>query len=55
MWVSNRIMSIAKRSEMIGKLKAQALVGKWEKWMPLFIILALTALVLGLAVALHYG
>jgi len=55
MWVSNRIMSIAKRSEMIGKLKAQALVGKWEKWMPLFIILALTALILGLAVALHYG
>jgi hypothetical protein len=55
MWVSNRIMSIAKRSEMIGKLKAQALVGKWEKWMPLFIILALTALILGLAVALHSG
>lgn len=55
MWLSNRLKSIAKRSEMIGERKARALVGKWEKWMPLFIILALTALILGLAVALHYG
>jgi hypothetical protein len=55
MWLSNRLKSIAKRSEMIGERKARALVGKWEKWMPLFIILALTALILGLGLMLTHG
>lgn len=55
MWVTNRLKSIAMINRMIGERKARALVGKWEKWMPLFIILALTALILGLAVALTHG
>lgn len=55
MWVTNRIKGIAKMSELKGMEKAKSFIGKWEKWMPLFIIIALTALVLGLAVALAYS
>ena len=55
MWLSSRLKNIARMNQEIGWRKARALVGKWEKWMPLFIVLALIALIGIIILGIHYA